>query len=438
MLTLGSGPVFHLGDFPSSSGVSSPVSRALPKPERKKYEAKSDTRTQKLNQMLCTDLEAMPVERPLRIAFYISGHGFGHATRATVTIRYLLELGHYVTIVSSAPSFIFLGLLEEYLSCTLRSIATLDPGVVQRDPVTVDVDETMRQLELFLESAETVKEQEAVWMENERLDVVCLDAPFLPAVVAKQVGIPSVMITNFTFDAIFSAIGTTDHHKRLVQQCAEMYADADYLLRMPGHIPIPSFQDRPSQTIELPLIVRKARMPPAQVRRTLDIPPSAPCVLITFGGFEIGGDALTAVQVLPDGWYGLVACPFAGVDASGRLRRIRTEKWYMPDLLNAADVVLGKCGYGTCSEVVAHNVPLVYVPRSGFAEEEGLVENLMKPYGCSVEMPQSDFYKGNWAEYILRAAELQDSESIRHRIEDDGEALASELVVSIARNGLVV
>ncbi|KAJ3023672.1 hypothetical protein HKX48_001896 [Thoreauomyces humboldtii] len=371
--------------------------------------------------------------RALRIAFYISGHGLGHATRSIATIRHLLTLGHVVTIISSTAAFIFEDLLARFPQCTLRNTVNLDPGVVQKDAVTVDVERSMAQLRVFLDGMEEVARKEAEWMAGQEFDVACLDAPFLPARVAKAVGVPSILITNFTFDAIFAGIASTAEDLALVTRCEALYALSDHLIRIPGHLTMPAFSGpRSSQIVDVPLVVRKSVTSRASVRARLDIPADAPCVLITFGGFYLADSHCSADEDLPDGWYGLMACPTDGASTSGRLRRIRTEAWYMPDLINAADVVVGKCGYGTCSEVVAHGVPLVYVPRSGFVEEQALIDNLMTPYGFAVEMPQKAFYEGNWEPYILEAAAMPGKvtpKAIRH----DGEVLASELVVDIAR-----
>ncbi|KAJ3162287.1 hypothetical protein HDU86_004767 [Geranomyces michiganensis] len=378
----------------------------------------------------------LPVSVPLNIAFYVTGHGFGHATRAHVTIRRLLALGHHVTITSSVPTFIFRDLLDIYAkSCQLREIGTLDPGVVQRDAVTVDVEVTMAKLSSFLDGMEDVARKEVEWLKSQAIDVVCLDAPFLPARVAKEARVPSILITNFTFDAIFAAIAETPSDHALVARCASLYAQADYLIRLPGYIPIPSFPDpSPQYTFDVPLIVRMAQESRAVVRNALGIPLDVKCVLITFGGFELGnaGDGHAIEEVLPPGWCGLVGGQTDDRGVSGnRLRRIRTEKHHMPDLIQAADVVVGKCGYGTCSEVVAHGVPLVYVPRSGFAEEVGLVDNLMTAHGYAVQMPQEDFYAGRWQKYILKAEALKATKTPQP-IANDGEIAAANFVVSVA------
>ena len=79
-----------------------------------------------------------------------------------------------------------------------------------------------------------------------------------------------------------------------------------------------------------------------------------------------------------------------------------------------------------CSETVAHRKPLIYVPRPSFVEEEGLLGNLMKPYGHAIEMPQSDFYQGHWKEYIERASHL-DYDQVP-MMETNGDAVAAHLI----------
>ena len=57
----------------------------------------------------------------------------------------------------------------------------------------------------------------------------------------------------------------------------------------------------------------------------------------------------------------------------------------MPDLINAATLVLGICGYGICSEVVGFSTPLLYVRRPLFLEEDGLIK-LLDDYQLGYEI----------------------------------------------------
>ena len=45
-------------------------------------------------------------------------------------------------------------------------------------------------------------------------------------------------------------------------------------------------------------------------------------------------------------------------------------EYYVPDLIAAVDVVMGKIGYGFVSECIANGTPLIYVPRSDWPEEQ--------------------------------------------------------------------
>jgi len=102
-----------------------------------------------------------------------------------------------------------------------------------------------------------------------------------PSLAAKSAGIPSILITNFTFDAVYSYLATplldapaqppvgtlspspsvsstttsdqllpdeptpADILAPLVSQLHDGYQHADLLLRLPAHIPIPSFLSHP-------------------------------------------------------------------------------------------------------------------------------------------------------------------------------------------------
>ena len=75
---------------------------------------------------------------------------------------------------------------------------------------------------------------------------------------------------------------------------------------------------------------------------------------------------------------------------------------FLPDFISIADVVLGKLGYGTCSEALHCRKPMVYVPRRHFVEEPGL-QRLMAARGCAVPLSQEQFLAGNWGAALEHA-----------------------------------
>ncbi|KAJ3224948.1 hypothetical protein HDU81_008241 [Chytriomyces hyalinus] len=500
----------------------------------------------------------------MHIAFYVSGHGFGHSTRAIVTVSALADSGHSVTVVTVSPPGLFADIQMRFPDniALRRDSRALDPGIAQKDAVTVDLGKSVADMWAFLVTWEQVRDEEAEWIRASNIDCVVLDAPFVPAVAARICGVPSILISNFTFDTIFEGVLALDpfnHQAREVcKVLKELYSHTDYLLRLPGAIPsaLLDSKDRSNEcqsgsfecaaadaadtnqdpafasnaailentqyalqmlaraglstqnmqssnnahysnrahVFNMPLVVRMAKTPRLEMRAQLGIPLDASVVLVTFGGhnvtpstpdrvpspmrqliddkdvedegldmhaalsgivassgaesvrnnvlIEISEHLNSAVdetasfsnsfgQLIPDGWHALICVPgpkgdllddFIESNDASRVT-IAVGSSYVPDLVQASDVVVGKCGYGTCSEVIAHNVPLVYVPRPAFVEEEGLVHNLMKPFGMSTEMPQKDFYAGKWSEYILKAHRLKEHGPAA-KIRLDGAAVA--------------
>jgi L-arabinokinase len=77
-----------------------------------------------------------PPPQHLVFAYYITGHGFGHATRALEVVRHLVAAGHDVHVVTAAPEFVFTTEIASP-SLHIRKVL-LDCGAVQADALTVD------------------------------------------------------------------------------------------------------------------------------------------------------------------------------------------------------------------------------------------------------------------------------------------------------------
>ncbi|KAJ3996864.1 hypothetical protein F5050DRAFT_1807381 [Lentinula boryana] len=203
--------------------------------------------------------------------YYCSGHGFGHGTRVSAFVSQFLSLSEdrrpLVHIVSSAPSHVFgdsiaLGAQYRYGDC-------IDPVIVQPLAYRVDRQKSIEVLKAFLKNKEKFLETEREWLTSVKARCVLSDAAFLGCLAAKAAGIPSILVTNFTFDSVYSYLATDfidEHHsihpsgslsspdvsvphsliEPLVSQIHAGYRCADLLLLLPGHIPIPSFCNQTS------------------------------------------------------------------------------------------------------------------------------------------------------------------------------------------------
>eukprot|EP00249_Psilotum_nudum_P019822 c27434_g1_i1 orf=150-3173(+) len=335
-------------------------------------------------------------------AYYVTGHGFGHATRVVEVVRHLVSAGHEVHVVTGAPEFVF--------KCSIPSPklhvrkVLLDCGAVQLDALTVD---RLASLEKYVQTAvlprESILDTEVQWLHSINANLVVSDIVPVACRAAAEAGIPSVCVTNFSWDFIYAeyVMAAGHHHRSIVWQIAEDYSHALFLIRLPGYCPMPAFRD----VIDVPLVVRQVCRNREQVRIGLGIGQNEKLLLFNFGGQDASW--LLKEEYLPAGWKCLVCAAPAGQKFPSNFICLDRDA-YTPDLIAASNCMLGKIGYGTASEALAFNVPFVFVRRDYF-NEEPFLRNMLEHHHCGVEMIRRDFLTGRWSPYLERALKIKPS-----------------------------
>src|SRR5574341_2068301 len=127
------------------------------------------------------------------VAFYITGHGFGHATRMAAVASALAEQvpGLRLSLVSTAPEWLFS--LNLPGGCQIRPRA-LDVGVIQYDPIRLDPAATLAAYTRLLARQPALVEEEAETLRREHVDLVVADIPPAAFLVAHRAGIPGIGI----------------------------------------------------------------------------------------------------------------------------------------------------------------------------------------------------------------------------------------------------
>ncbi|CAN6987289.1 L-arabinokinase-like [Brassica rapa] len=132
----------------------------------------------------------------LVFAYYVTGHGFGHATRVVEVVRHLIAAGHDVHVVIGAPDFVFTSEIQSP-RLKIRKVL-LDCGAVQADALTVD---RLASLEKYVETAviprAEILETEVEWLHSIKADFVVSDVVPVACRAAADAGIRSVCVTNF-------------------------------------------------------------------------------------------------------------------------------------------------------------------------------------------------------------------------------------------------
>jgi L-arabinokinase len=359
----------------------------------------------------------------LTIAYYVTGHGYGHATRVVEVCRHLIARGHLLHVVTAAPERIFRreldadalaadGVVRSAPGGALAAVraVVLDVGARQHDALSVD---RKGSLEAYARHSVLPRHAqlatEVGWLRSAGpggapADLVVSDIVPLACAAAREAGVPCAAVSNFSWDFVYSDYLTeagADMTQSLVWQIAEDYACADLCLRLPGFTPMPAFRE----VVDVPLVVRHARRPRAAVRAELGVGPAERLLLFNFGGQA--ADWGFKESFLPPGWK-CVICTALAVPSTLPPNFVQAERdVYVPDIMLAADAILGKIGYGTTSEALAHGTPFIFVRRDYFNEEPFLL-HLLRTHGFAVEIARRDFFSGNWGAHLRRAAAMVD------------------------------
>jgi UDP:flavonoid glycosyltransferase YjiC (YdhE family) len=335
------------------------------------------------------------------IVFYVSGHGFGHASRTIEVIHAVLRRRPDTAIVvkTSAPRRLFERALGHQIEIVELSC---DTGMVQIDSLHIDEAESIKQARAFQAELPQKAVDEAAFLRRAGARLVVGDIPPLAFAAAAGAGVPSVAIGNFTWDWIYEGYPEQSPFE-LAAQVRSIYQQADRALRLPT---AGGFAGLERITRDIPFVARQSLRDPDDVRRAIGLPPRAgdrPLVLMSFGGYGLAGLDSRALDALGD--YRIATTDLPARDhsiqpAPGLLylseERLYANGYRYEDLVRAADVVVTKPGYGIISESIANDTALLYTSRGRFVEYEVLVKEMPR-YLRAQFIDQDDLLKGNWA-----------------------------------------
>jgi len=329
------------------------------------------------------------------IVCYVSGHGYGHATRLMAVVSALLRRRDDLAVVVRSP--LDAAFFTQVLGDRVRvGAARLDVGVVQADSLRVEPEATLRACAALCESRSDLIGREVAALAAVAPALVLADIPAMALAVARRLGVPGVALGNFSWDWIYADYAA-DHPDLawVVDELRRDYGSADLLLRLPMAGDMSVFPVvRP-----LPLVARPARLPAAVVRERLGLPARDRLALLSFGGlgltldvlprppagltFLASENTLASDTTLPPGYVRML-------NADLRARRVGYE-----DLVAASDVVLTKPGYGTVSECIANRTRMIYTSRGRFVEYPILVEAIER-HLTNAFLGNEELRRGAW------------------------------------------
>ena len=315
----------------------------------------------------------------LTIVFYISGHGFGHASRSIEIINALIDRRPAVKVI--IRSSVTPWLVERTArKGVVLAPAEVDTGVVQLDSLNLDAQSSIERAENFMATFDERVAEEVTFLSQQEAMMTVSDLPALGIAAGNAAGIPSFASGNFTWDWIYEYYQGGGN---VARQIGNVYKTTTSALRMPmwgGFETMPEVQD-------VPFVARRSRRDPHEVRAALGIPRHQRVVLMSFGGYGLAGLNEAALRSTR-GYHVLLPGMIDETAMYGNGYRYE-------DLVRAVDVVVTKPGYGIISECIANDTALLYTSRGNFREYSVLVDAMPKYLRCAF-IDNLDLLAGRW------------------------------------------
>ncbi len=330
----------------------------------------------------------------MSVVAYVSGHGLGHAAREVQILRRLPEEIPLI-VKTSSPAWFWESELTRPFTLIPESY---DVGCVQKDSITIDIDAT-RTAKCAMDIKNRARfDAERRWLESVGAKVVVCDVASFPLTVARSLGIPALLVANFTWVDIYEPFAGFE---AILARLRAAYGHADLLIETGLSLPMTYFPRR----YKAGLVARVG-----QDRRE-KIPLTPPCRVPS--GCGEGGPRLALIYAgnwgLPIAWERLKEFPdwhFLTLTPPGSVRPpnlTALSRDLMPheDLVASVDLVISKPGYGIVGECLANGTPLLYGPRTEFAEYLAL-DAALSDFPGGLKVSGEEFVQLRWKETLRR------------------------------------
>ena len=352
--------------------------------------------------------------RNMRIAAYISGHGFGHlAQMAPVLNRiYKLRPDCRFLIRCSLPE----AELEARFNFPFAIEATpVDVGVVQKTAIAEDRQASLLQMQQWVSDMDEHIGREISLLCDFQPSLVLSDISPLAFPAARALSVPGIGIATLDWHTIYSC--WLPENDPTLARLAAAYRDCDLLLQPPMAMDMKVFPKRQ----KIPLIA-----PYPSVLNLPFLKTGSRNALVIFGGSDQPSYDLQALAALSE-WQFLI--PDAPANAPENVQNIHFNREMQPiDLMPYVDVVVCKPGCGVLAECWRTGTPIAWVERPDFPEFpmlKGWLENTFPSCGMS----KSDFQSGNWLAALECARTYAGSFP---ELTGDGAETAADIILGIS------
>jgi hypothetical protein len=210
--------------------------------------------------------------------------------------------------------------------------------------------------------------EEVRFCKKHGVDLILSDIAPQPFLVADVLGIPSVGISNFSWDTIYQNI--IPEMTEFIDLMRYAYSCATLACVLPFNLPMNAFR----KTVPVSLLSRDITVPQYIMREQLGLNEDDPIVFFN--------PRCPVNQMGPDFYKKLsqesirLVIPSAFAPQHPQIIPLPTHETESQNWIAMCDLVVTRCGYSTVSEAIQAKVPLIVWKRPGFIEDDAIIEDI--------------------------------------------------------------
>ncbi len=241
-----------------------------------------------------------------------------------------------------------------------------DIGLVQNSSLSQNLDATIAALDKLYPLQEAQMTALTDRLRELSVEAILCDIAPMGLAAADRLERPSFLVENFTWDWIYE--GYLEQAPKLAP-FIEIHQALNNLARY--HIQaVPVCRPNPNSDLTTAPICRRWRQSTEVIRHHLELSTEQPVILVTMGGVQEKYDLMGHFKRFPERTFILPGSTDTLIRDANVIRLPYKSDFYHPDLVNMANVVVGKAGYSTVSEIYHAGVPFGYINRANFQESD--------------------------------------------------------------------
>ncbi|MBF0347412.1 MAG: hypothetical protein HQL81_07065 [Magnetococcales bacterium] len=353
----------------------------------------------------------------------VSGHGYGHLSQIAPILDQLGTMNPDLRIMVAGN--LDRGVVERFVHVRHEfDHGFRDIGLVQSDPMVVDLEATRFRYEAMQQNWEERVEAEMSRISAWSTSLVLVDIPCVTIAAAHRLGIPSVAVASLSWDHVIKAYFSLEDPAVMGwwRRMREHYAKVTLALH-----PEPAIVGDTFPRFEvIPPLVSRAQVRKESLRGALGIASDdrRPLVMINLGGMP--SHAVPLEQIIQELRYHWLFKETELPSLNHVHSTTKVHQWPFEDVLASVDAVVSKPGYGTAIGAAAQGVALLYVRRGRFPDEDPIC-NWLSRNARAREIDTETFASGRWHEAMQSLFHLTPPSPPRC----DGAVVAAERIVTL-------